>query len=294
MNLSDYFKECQTLVNQSLETFLPPATTYPPILHEAMRYSLLAGGKRIRPILAIAAAEACGGSRREVLPIACAIEMIHAFSLIHDDLPAMDDDDLRRGQPTNHKVYGEAIAILAGDALYGQAFEVLTKLKSQHKDPMMILEIISDIVRGSGALGMIGGQVIDIQAEGKKISLEELKRLHSYKTGHLIRVSVTSGAKIVTDDAQKLACLERYAELIGLAFQIADDILDIEGGEEIGKDLGSDVERGKSTYPALMGLEESKKEAKKVLEEALTSLKSFGEEADVLREIAQYIVERKK
>ena len=259
-----------------------------------MRYSLFAGGKRIRPILCLAASESCGGGRREVLPVACALEMIHTFSLIHDDLPSMDDDDLRRGVSTNHKVFGEAIAILAGDGLVTQAFVVLGKLKDSYRDPKHVLEVITDIALATGSLGMVGGQVVDMISEGKKITIDELRRLHLLKTGRLISVSVTSGAKLVCEDAGRLNALERYGAAIGLAFQIADDILDIEGGEEIGKDIGSDVENDKATYPSLLGLEDAKLEAKKVCQEAIECLQNFGSEADALRAIAQYIVERKK
>ena len=292
-DVASYFKDCQALVNQTLESTVPKKEVFPQKIHEAMRYSLFAGGKRIRPILCLAASEACGGGRREVLPVACALEMIHTFSLIHDDLPAMDNDSLRRGVPTNHTVYGDAIAILAGDALVTQAFLILGKMGSTYSKPNRLLEVIHDIAKATGSLGMVGGQVLDLEAEGKKIDIEALRKLHELKTGRLITVSITSGAKMVAESDEKIARLERYGESIGLAFQIADDILDIEGGVEIGKDIGSDVENGKATYPALLGVDESKKMARVFREEALGALKNFGPEADPLRAIADFIVERK-
>lgn len=294
IDLQCYIAECQQLIEQALDDALPSKIVFPPKIHEAMRYSLFARGKKIRPILCLAGSEACGGGRREVLPVACALEMIHTFSLIHDDLPAMDNDNLRRGVPTSHKEFGEALAILAGDALLSQAFVLLGKLKDSHPEPIRVLEIIQDIAEASGSLGMVGGQVLDIEAEGEKIDLKALRKLHQLKTGRLIAVSVTSGAKIVTKDIEKLAALERYGEAVGLAFQIADDILDIEGGSELGKDIGSDMENHKATYPSLLGLEEARKAAHTAKEEALGTLKDFGPEADPLREISAFIVERKK
>lgn len=293
-NLNQYFKDCQTLVNKALERSLPSKDLCPSKLHEAMCYSLLSGGKRVRPILCIAASEACGGGRQEVLPVTCALEMIHAFSLIHDDLPAMDDDDLRRGKPTSHKVFGEAIAILAGDALLSQAFVLLGRLKDSHSEPQRILEIIHDIAQATGSVGMVGGQVIDLESEGKKLDLKSLRHLHRLKTGRLITASVTSGAKMVTNNQTQFGLLENYGESVGLAFQIADDILDVEGGEELGKDIGSDADNKKATYPSVMGLEKAKKEAMVACEEALGALKNFGPEADPLRAIARFIVERKR
>lgn len=293
-DLTSYFQDCQSLVNQALEGALPKKEVFPAKIHEAMRYSLFAGGKRIRPILCMAASEACGGGRREVLPVACALEMIHTFSLIHDDLPAMDDDNLRRGLPTNHKVYGEATSILAGDALVSQAFVLLGRLGDTHRDPRRVLQIIQDIALATGSLGMVGGQLLDLESEGKKLDLPNLQRLHELKTGRLITVSITGGAKLVNDCVEKIAALERYGEAVGLAFQITDDILDIEGGIELGKDIGSDQENNKATYPSVMGIEAARKIAHTLGEEAMGSLKDFGEEADPLRALASFIVERKK
>ncbi len=293
-DLTTYFGDCQSLVNQALEGALPKKEVFPSKIHEAMRYSIFAGGKRIRPILCIAASEACGGGRREVLPVACALEMIHTFSLIHDDLPAMDDDNLRRGIPTNHKVFGEATAILAGDALVSQAFVLLGRLGDTHPDPRRVLQIIHDIALATGSLGMVGGQLLDLDSEGKKLDLPHLQRLHELKTGRLITVSITSGAKLVSDSVEKIAALERYGAAVGLAFQIADDILDIEGGVELGKDIGSDQANNKATYPSIVGMEQARKTAHTLGKEAMGSLKDFGEEADPLRALASFIVERKK
>lgn len=291
-DLEAYFRECRFLVDSALEKALPQKSAFPSRLHEAMRYSLLAKGKRIRPILCMAASEACGGGRQEVLPVACAIEMIHAFSLIHDDLPAMDDDNLRRGVPTNHRVFGEALALLAGDALLSQAFIILGRLKNYVHNPVRVLEIIHDIAESTGSMGMVGGQTIDMESEGKSLDIASLKQLHRMKTGKLIAVSVTSGAKMITRDVGIISSLESYGEALGLAFQIADDILDIEGDETLGKDLGSDVENSKATYPSVIGLDSAKKEAKALCRDAISALDKFGAEADFLRATATYIVER--
>ncbi|MBX7147802.1 polyprenyl synthetase family protein [bacterium] len=292
-DLLKYIARVNELVEGYMDAHMPAKNAFPPVIHESMRYSLFAGGKRVRPLLVIASAEACGGKAEQVLPIAAALEMIHTFSLVHDDLPAMDDDSLRRGKPTNHVVYGEATAILAGDGLIAQAFSVLTQLNGKINADC-ILPIINDIALATGSVGMVGGQVLDMQAEGKELTLDALKKLHSLKTGQLITVSVTSGAKAITADTKRLQMLEQYGQAIGLAFQIADDILDIEGGEEIGKDIGSDAENNKMTYPKLLGLDGAKKEAKRVVDEALSCLAGFGEEAEPLRALARYIIERKK
>ena len=293
-DLEHYFRECQALVNEALDSLLPKKESHPPKVHEAMRYSIFAGGKRVRPILCMAASEACGGGRREVLPVACALEMIHTFSLIHDDLPAMDDDNLRRGVPTNHKVFGEAVAILAGDALLAQAFLILGKLKDSSRDACRMLEIIHHIANATGSLGMVGGQVLDMEAQGNTIDLPALRKLHQLKTGRLITASVVSGALMAGASPQQLAAIECFGEAVGLAFQIADDILDIIGGSDLGKDIGSDAENKKATYPSVMGMERAKEAAHVAKEEALGSLHGFGPEADALREIAKFIVERKR
>lgn len=293
-DLAAYFKECRSLVDAALEKMIPSPDAVPGRLHQAMRYSLMAPGKRIRPALCFAASLASGGGRQEVLPIACALEMIHTFSLIHDDLPAMDDDDLRRGLPTSHKKFDEATAILAGDALATQAFLILGKLKDLYnRNTNRILEIICDIAEATGSTGMVGGQALDMEAEGKKLDADSIRRLHRLKTGRLIAVSVTSGAKLVTDDIKVLSALESYGEAVGLAFQIADDILNVEGGEGMGKSVGSDAKHGKATYPSVLGLDQAREEAASLCKDAISALKNFGPEADSLRAIAKFIVERK-
>jgi geranylgeranyl diphosphate synthase type II len=254
---------------------------------KAVAYSLNAGGKRVRPILALATAEALHEKPEKALPLACALEMIHTYSLVHDDLPAMDNDDLRRGQPTNHKVFGEAAAILAGDALLTKAFEVLTLGEG------MTLEVIREVAQAAGVNGMVGGQMMDLEGEKRALSLPELERIHTHKTGALLRASVTSAARLCRADANSYENLARYGRSIGLAFQIADDVLDIEGGAEIGKDVGSDLNKDKATYPKFLGLEASKKKAGELVEEALAALRGFDSEAEALREIARYIVKRK-
>lgn len=293
MKIETYLATYKELVEKSLLDYLKDEKV-PARLREAMDYSLRAGGKRLRPILVLAGAEAVGGKPADVMDVACALEMIHTFSLIHDDLPAMDNDDLRRGKPTNHKVFGEAAAILAGDALLAEAFYLLSK-NSEKRDPRLVLEVISDIAFATGARGMTGGQQIDMESMGKKLGEGDLTTLHRLKTGRLITVSVTSGAKYCGAPKEKIEALANYGQSIGLAFQIADDILDIEGDqEEIGKDVGSDVENDKATYPSVIGLERSKKKARDLIDEAVSSLCVFDAGADPLREIAKYIIERKK
>lgn len=292
-NLQNYFSDKKRMIDSQLLRWIPMETQDPGILHESMLYSIKAPGKRIRPILTLAVAETLGLPAEDVIPLACSLEMIHVFSLIHDDLPAMDNDDLRRGQPTNHKVYGEGLAILAGDNLLAHAFVPLTELNTKKYSSETILKLIKRYALSTGSEGMIAGQVIDIQSEGKQIELERLKRLHQLKTGALISLAVESPAILADVSESTYQSLKTYGASIGLAFQIADDILDIEGGAEIGKDIGSDVAKGKSTYPALMGLEGAKKEARKTLDAALTALSGFDERADPLREIARFIVERR-
>lgn len=266
-------------------------------LFEAMRYSLVAGGKRIRPILMLAAYEACGGPQggdrfETALRVASALEMIHTYSLIHDDLPAMDNDDLRRGSPTNHKKFGEATAILAGDSLLTEAFEVIAGSRGVSGD--ILIEIIRDIARASGGCGMAGGQALDLDSEGRRITAGELEKLHRHKTGCLIEVSVNSGAKLAETTLEKSQGIKTYGEAMGLAFQIADDILDVEGGTaELGKTAGSDAKKDKATYPSLLGLEKSKQVARECADRALTALAHFDEKAEPLRQIAAYIIFRK-
>jgi geranylgeranyl diphosphate synthase type II len=296
MDLKHYLKERCKLVDNALEKMLPGEDDLPVSLHASMRYSVFAGGKRIRPVLMLAACEAVGGDKDLAMPAACAMEMIHTYSLIHDDLPAMDDDDFRRGNPTNHKVFGEAIAILAGDALLTQAFIAMSNpLYAEKVPPATLIAVVSEIGHCAGSYGMVGGQVVDMESEGKlDIDLPTVQYIHTHKTGALIKASVKAGALLGAADEKALAALTRYGEVIGLAFQIADDILDIEGTtEQIGKDAGSDEARGKATYPAVVGLPESKKRAAELVEMALESLLGFDDRAEPLREIARYIVARK-
>ncbi len=293
IHLKTYLEERRRWVEEALERYLPPEKEWPSKLHEAMTYSMRAGGKRLRPILALAACEAVGVPVDRVMPIAVALEMIHTYSLIHDDLPAMDNDALRRGKPTSHKVFGEAMAILAGDALLTEAFRLMARHRHPKVDPQVLIQVIESIADAAGSRGMAGGQVVDLESEKKKISLEALEKLHRHKTGRLIQVSVEAGARLAGATPAQVEALGLYGEKIGLAFQIADDVLDIEGGEEIGKDIGSDIAREKSTYPSLLGIEESKRLANTLTEEAIQLLKIFDDQADPLREIARYIVNRK-
>ena len=259
-----------------------------------MRYSVLAGGKRLRPLLVIAAAEAVGGSRESVLPFAVAAELIHTYTLIHDDLPALDDDNLRRGKPTNHKVFGEAIAILAGDALLTHAFAIMTNAALMESIPEKnVLKASNEMAKAMGSMGVIGGQVVDIESEGSPINAETLEYIHIYKTGFLFRACIQCGAVLSQATPAQFNSLSRFGAHIGLAFQIVDDILDITSENEVlGKDVGSDLEKGKATYPALFGLEESKKKAALLVDEAVASLDDFDERAEPLRGIARFFVER--
>lgn len=274
--LKSFFDEKIPQIEKTLSEILPPDKTK---IVESMNYSLLSPGKRIRPLLCLAAFEACGGKNENIFFAAASLELIHAFSLVHDDLPCMDNDDFRRGRPTNHKVYGEGMAVLAGDALITEAFFILSRLKGFSNQK--ILEVISDVAGSSGFLGMVGGQALDIEFEKKSaLNEEELFNLHRLKTGKLISVSVTLGAKLATEDVQKISSLKAYGDSIGLAFQIADDILD-------------EKEAKKASSIAVLGLNESKKRALKAVDDALKALSSFGNEADILREIAHFTVQRK-
>jgi len=294
MDITSYLSGKKDIVDKTLEKLVPSAKIFPSSVHEAMRYSLFAGGKRVRPILAIAAAEALGAKTAGLLPIAGSLELIHTYSLIHDDLPAMDNDDFRRGRPTCHKVYGEAIAILAGDGLLNMAFEVLSdprQLKSA--PPSRLLAITREIATASGVFGMVGGQVVDMESEGRDIDFPTLEYIHTHKTGALIRASVRVGSLYARAGKRQLKALTHYGEMVGLAFQIADDILDITGKqEELGKDVGSDIKKGKKTFPSFYGLEESRRRAVEVVDKAVTALKDFDRKADPLRELAKYTINR--
>jgi geranylgeranyl diphosphate synthase, type II len=296
MNLQVYLEEKRAVVDAFLDRSLPSENTYPETLHQAMRYSLFAGGKRLRPILVIASFEASGGKTSPwLLPVASSLELIHTYSLIHDDLPAMDDDDYRRGKLTSHKVFGEAIAILAGDSLLTMAFSLLTHRKLARKNISdRLLEIIHEVSWAAGFDGMIGGQAVDILSEGKQIDQSTLEYIHRHKTAALIRTSIRAGALLAGAPPKSLTALTRYGEDIGLAFQIADDILDIEGNqEELGKSTKSDLSKGKKTYPDFFGLSESKRKAKILVGQAIDSLADFDHKAEPLRAIAHFIVERR-
>jgi len=294
-NLDSYLTSQQKRINHALESLLKTADKPDRIL-EAMTYSLMAGGKRIRPVLCVAAAEAVGGNPEDVLPAACALEMVHTYSLIHDDLPAMDDDAQRRGKPTCHRAFDEATAILAGDALLTLAFQTLSIISlSNAQQAAKWLHVIRLISYAAGYCGMIQGQMLDITSEGRQLSLAELKSMHRLKTGALIEASLSSGAVLGGLNSNKITLLESYAQNIGLAFQVADDILNIEGDPEImGKAAGTDKLRNKNTYPSLLGLKESKNFAGQLVENALQALKSFDQKAEPLRAIATYIIKRKK
>ncbi|HKI52078.1 MAG TPA: farnesyl diphosphate synthase [Geothermobacteraceae bacterium] len=294
MDLKAYLARQLKQVDQALDRYLPAADCLPVELHEAMRYSVFAGGKRIRPILMMAACEAVGGSPKKVLPAACAIEMIHTYSLIHDDLPAMDDDDFRRGRPTNHKVYGDATAILAGDALLTEAFVLLANPSSfPDCSTDVVREVIYLLSRAAGSQGMVGGQVVDMQSEGQKIDFPTLEYIHARKTGALLLASIQCGGLLGGADKAQSRQLTLYGEAAGLAFQVADDILDIVGDQEqLGKDVGSDQARSKATYPALLGLDEARQKAFELRDLALDALHPLGSAATPLAEIARYIVAR--
>jgi geranylgeranyl diphosphate synthase type II len=294
-DLNAYLAEKTARIDAALQSILK-TSEQPDRLLEAMTYSLLAGGKRFRSVLCVAAAEAVGGELEDVLPAACALEMVHTYSLIHDDLPAMDDDAMRRGQLTCHKAFDEATAILAGDALLTLAFQTLSSVESiNEQQAAKWLHAIQLISHAAGYCGMIQGQMLDIGSEGSQLTLNELKSMHRLKTGALIEVSLRCGAELVGTNLGQIQMLESYARQIGLAFQVTDDILNVEGDPAImGKAVGTDKLRHKSTYPSLLGLEESKNFAGKLIENALQALESFDKKAEPLRAIARYIVERKR
>jgi geranylgeranyl diphosphate synthase, type II len=288
-DLMNYLQSRQTMIEENLEHFVP--VLYPVRLYESMRYSLLAGGKRLRPVLCLAACELIGGTTNMAMPTACALEMIHTMSLIHDDLPSMDDDDYRRGIPTNHKVYGEAMAILAGDALLAYAFQVVAQTEAV--PAQRILEVVRRLGLAASAMGLVGGQVVDIESEGKQISLETLQYIHEHKTGALLEVSVVSGALLGGASAQQVELLSSYARKVGLAFQIIDDVLDITAtDEQLGKTAGKDLAQAKATYPSFWGVEASQAKAQQLIAEAKAVLKPFGEKAVILEHLADFITQR--
>jgi geranylgeranyl diphosphate synthase type II len=293
VDLKAYLREKRALVDRALEAIFPEPQGPAADVVRAMIYSLFAGGKRLRPILCMGGAEAVGKEGKTVLSFACGLELIHTYSLIHDDLPVMDNDDLRRGKPTNHKVFGEAVALLAGDGLLTEAFRVMAGVDGV--DPHSLLQVIRLVGSAAGYQGMVGGQVVDIQSEGKQVDASLVNFIHSHKTGALIQASVASGAVLGGGTAEQVKAISSYGEKIGLAFQIADDILDIEGDSEtMGKGVGGDARKKKITYPAVVGLQKAKEIQGRLVEEAVDALKSFDEKADPLRSIAVYIIERKK
>jgi geranylgeranyl diphosphate synthase, type II len=292
-DLQRYLDARSAEVNRALDKFLPKESVRPATIHRAMRYSLFAGGKRMRPALCLAAAEACGGKVAEALPLACAVECIHTYSLIHDDLPAMDNDDFRRGKPTNHKVFGEGIAVLAGDALLTQAFEIAAQAKGWRRYPHQ--KLVLELARASGSLQLIAGQVADLEGEGKNISADELKYIHERKTSALLCCSVRLGGMSAHCSEPQLKALTSFGYNVGLAFQIIDDILDVtQTTEQLGKTAGKDTRAQKATYPSIVGLERSRDIALQLTHKAFNALKAFKGKAMALEALADYLLRRDK
>jgi geranylgeranyl diphosphate synthase type II len=292
-DLEQFLAASTTSVNKALDKFLPSEKTKPATIHKAMRYSLFAGGKRMRPAVCLAAAAACGGSETDAMPLACAVECIHTYSLVHDDLPAMDNDDYRRGKLTNHKVFGEGIAVLAGDALLTQAFEIAAQAKGwprySHQD------IILEIAHASGSLQLIAGQVADIEGEGKKTSVEQLRYIHERKTSALLCCSVRLGGMSANCTPAQLKALTDFGYNVGLAFQVIDDILDVtQTSEQLGKTAGKDTKAQKATYPSIVGLDKSRKIAEQLTDKAFASLKIFKGKAVALEGLAEFLLKRDK
>jgi geranylgeranyl diphosphate synthase type II len=292
VNLKTYLAARQKLIDRALDNYLPRANTKPATLHKAMRYSLFAGGKRLRPILCLAATEACRGNIDDALPLACALECIHTYSLVHDDLPSMDNDDLRRGRPTCHKVFGDGIAILAGDALLTIAFEIVSRTKPARRYNTSAL--LREISVAAGSQKLIAGQVADLEAEGKDVKRDQLKFIHENKTAAILKSSVRLGAMSANADARKLSAITRFGQRLGLAFQIIDDILDVtQTSEVLGKSAGKDLAAKKATYPAVIGLEESRTEARQLTRQAHNALSVFSRsDAEALHMLANYLLER--
>jgi geranylgeranyl diphosphate synthase type II len=286
-----YMKERADAVDAALDRFLPAETLRPETLHKAMRYSVFAGGKRLRPVLVIAGAEAVGGTAPQVMPTACAMELIHTYSLVHDDLPAMDNDDFRRGVPTNHKVFGEAMAILAGDALLTLAFRLVA---DNAGESTALRDVVLDIADAAGHQGMVAGQVADLEAEGRRVGAEVVDYIHAHKTGALIRTSLRIGAMLCGADATQLRALSVAGADLGLAFQIVDDILDVvASSEELGKTAGKDQIQQKATYPAIHGIEASRARAAFLIRDAEEALRVLGPRAEPIRALGRFILERK-
>ncbi len=291
MDLKNYLTTRAAEVDAALDAFLPKADVRPATIHEAMRYSIFAGGKRLRPVFCLAAAEACGGEISAALPPACAVELMHTYSLVHDDLPAMDDDDLRRGRPTCHKVYGEGMAVLCGDALLTEAFIVLAQTPFSKRYGTR--DFISELAETGGSKKLIGGQVMDLEGEGKKLTQDDLVRIHEAKTAALLTTSLRLGAMTANATAEQLDALTRFGYALGLAFQVIDDILDVTQSTEIlGKTAGKDEAVEKSTYPSILGLEASRQEAERLTKAAMDALNPLGESASRLREMAEHLLVR--
>ena len=288
-DIQAYLKERRALIDSSLDRCLKESKQQPRTIHKAMHYGLFSGGKRLRPILALASGELFGGQHKLLLPFACALEMIHTYSIIHDDLPALDNDDLRRGSPANHKIFGEGIALLAGDALLTEAFHLMTKPQvARSLEPRLILELIHEISHAAGVGGLVGGQAVDLEAEGREVDVATVEFIHVRKTGALILTSVRVGATIGGATPKEMRRISRYAEFLGLAFQIVDDIMDIAEHSS----GGDGRERKKATYPAVAGLAAAKNRVRELLHQCLKEMDLFGKDADPLRGIARYIVER--
>jgi geranylgeranyl diphosphate synthase, type II len=289
--MKDYIISRQKMVEEALQSYLPKPSIKPKTIHKAMRYSVFAGGKRLRPILCLAAAECCDGEASAALPLACAIECIHTYSLIHDDLPCMDNDDLRRGMPTSHKVFGEAIAVLAGDALLTFAFELAAQVPGWPRHSLK--DVIRELAIASGSRSLIAGQVLDLESEGKSVSLPMLRFIHESKTAALLRATVRLGAMSANATPARLGCLSEFGMALGLAFQVIDDILDVtQSSETLGKSAGKDLVSEKATYPSLIGLEASRKVAKRLTEEAHRTLMPFARKAEILHGLADYLLDR--
>ena len=291
MDLKEYLATQAAEVDAALDAFLPKAKEKPATIHQAMRYSVFAGGKRLRPILCLAAAEACGGDPESAMPPACAVEILHTYSLVHDDLPCMDDDDLRRGRPTCHKVYGEGMAVLTGDALLTEAFLIVSQTPAAKRYPAA--SYVMELALTGGSTKLIGGQVMDLEGEGKKLTKAQLVKIHESKTAALLTTSIRLGAMSANATDKQLEALSVFGCALGLAFQVIDDILDVTASTEVlGKTAGKDVAVEKATYPAILGLEKSRKEAAKLTKQAMDALQPLGKKAQRLREIAEYLLKR--
>ena len=293
-DIHDYLKDRKSLIDRTLDRYLRECKKHPQTLYQAMHYGVFSGGKRLRPILTLAAGELFGGKHKLLLPFACALELIHAYSIIHDDLPALDNDDLRRGELASHKIFGEGVALLAGDALLTEAFHLMSRPQVVHAlEPSLILELIHEISHGAGVGGMVGGQVVDLEAEGREVNIAAVEYIHVRKTGALILTAARVGARIGGATPKEMRRISRYSEFLGLAFQIADDLLDAEGStNEAGRAEARDKERMKATYPSIVGLAAAKARVRGLLENCLKEIELFGKDADPLRGIAHYVVER--